>query len=133
MALKLDFRAEGYPIGDERVNVVSGALKLNHDCFTLLELWSDPGRLGTKLIMNVDYTVTGYDNKHGCSNYITFIATAVPYVFATYTTFGDYVEVSDINTKEDLSSKGQPRGYAALDENGLLPSEYLGVIDGGVE
>ena len=102
---KLDFKADGHTIIDEALIVDDGELKLKHDNFFSLEVFTDERRGGFQLIEGTDYFIDGYDDRFNTYNYLSFSASFVnihfdEVMFVHYKTKGDYIEAEDINVKK---------------------------------
>lgn len=127
--MRYDFSPTGYTITDELVNRASTQPQfLSHDLIksSSIDVWTGPGNTGTRLIKNVDYSLTIKDIKRsemaGFDIYTLFAIINPAFlsvnVYVSFVTCGDYVSIAGIQDiigdMVDISSIPTPGQKAAL-------------------
>ena len=108
--MKLNMNLDGIQITDEIKNDVgSGTFLLDHDTFfgdEDFEIWTGPGKTGTKLVQNGDYVLELEDTRLSglCQRPVyTAVRVITPtyqqgQIYVTYKTIGDYNDATVLNS-----------------------------------
>ncbi|MEM4846753.1 MAG: hypothetical protein QW794_03225 [Thermosphaera sp.] len=97
----LNYNQQGHLIVDEEVTA-SDIVRLQHDNFFDLKIYTGKNRTGAKLVEGVDYTLGEYDPYYQAWNAIYFNqGWWSTKLYVTYRTRGDYIDADDINALSD--------------------------------
>lgn len=140
---KINLTLTGHPVADEKwSNVGAGVLLLGHDAFfgnNDMEIYTGPGKTGTKLTETTDYVLLNEDtdlsDKAGQAVYTAIQIVNATYqsgeLYFTYKAVADYAAIDDINAIKCLTGAkvGMEIYLAGSDDLRITPG-FLHVNNG---